>query len=291
MVTSLFRPLLAATLILGAATCAQAQNAPEAKLELPAPSPASVLKQRVGLTDIQVEYSRPGVKGRQIFGGLEAYGKVWRTGANSATKITFSTPIKLNGAEVPAGTYGLFSIPGKDEWTIIINRDAAQWGAYQYDASKDVVRVKTTPSALDENVETFTIDIGNIRDESADLILTWEKTRVPVRIEVDVAGKVLPQIDAVMASEGKKSAGLYFGAAQFYFDHDQDLTKALGWINQAVSMSPKAHYMVYLQARILAKLGKKDEAIAAAKKSIELATANKDLGFVKLNNDLIAGLR
>ncbi|HEU5079814.1 MAG TPA: DUF2911 domain-containing protein [Opitutaceae bacterium] len=291
MVTTLIRTSVLAALLLGAASYISAQPAQEPKLELPAPSPASVLKQRVGLTDIQIEYSRPGVKGREIFGGLVAYGQVWRTGANSATKITFSTPIKLNGSEVAAGTYGLFTIPDKNAWTVILNRDEAQWGAYQYDQAKDVVRVPAQVASLPENVETFTIDIADIRDESAELVLRWEKTRVSVKLEVDVASKVLPQIQAIMSSDGKKSAGLLFGAAQFYYDHGQDLNKALTWIDQAVGMNPKAHYMVYLKARILAKLGRKDEAVAAAKKSIELATAGKDLGYVKLNNDLIGSLK
>jgi hypothetical protein len=150
----------------------------------PAPSPACTLKQRVGLTDIEIVYSRPGVKGRTIFGDLVPYDKVWRTGANEATRITFSGPVKLNGTEVPAGTYGLFTIPGEKEWTIILNKTAQQWGAFRYDEKYDLVRVKTTPVKLAEPVETFTIDINDIRDDSATLNLMWEKTRVPVKLSV-----------------------------------------------------------------------------------------------------------
>jgi hypothetical protein len=150
----------------------------------PAPSPACSLKQRVGTTDIEIVYSRPGVKGRTIFGGLVPYDKVWRTGANEATRITFSAPVKVNGADVAAGTYGLFTIPGEKEWTIILNKTAQQWGAFKYDEKADLVRVKAAPVKLAEPVETFTIDINDIRDDSATLNLIWEKTRVPVNLAV-----------------------------------------------------------------------------------------------------------
>lgn len=154
------------------------------RAKAPAPSPACTLKQRVGLTDIEIVYSRPGVKGRTIFGGLVPYDKVWRTGANEATRITFSTAVKFNGADVPAGTYGLFTIPGKDEWTVILNKTPSQWGAFHYDEKADLLRVKATPVTLADPVETFTIDINDLRDDSATLDLVWEKTRVPVKLSL-----------------------------------------------------------------------------------------------------------
>src|ERR1700733_4109904 len=156
------------------------------KVDFPAASPACTLKQRVGLTDIEIVYSRPGVKDRAIFGGLIPYGQVWRTGANAATKITFSTAVKLNGTDIPAGTYALFTIPGENEWTVIINKGAAQWGAFQYDEKADVVRVKAMPIKLAETIETFTIEFNKIRDASAVMNIVWDKTVVPVNIELDV---------------------------------------------------------------------------------------------------------
>jgi len=267
-------------------TCGLLAQTP--KVDFPAPSPACTLKQHVGLTDIEIVYSRPGVKGRPIFGGLVPYGQVWRTGANNATKITFSTPVKLNGAEIPAGTYALFTIPGETEWTIIINKGAAQWGAFQYNETNDLVRVKATPLKLAEPVETFTIEINDIRDESATLNLTWEKTRVPVKLEVELVSKLVPQIEAVMAApEGNKP---YYQAALFYYDHGQDLQKASKWIDAAIA-EREAYYIVNLKARILAKLGDKEGAIAAAKRSTELAIKAKDTGYVKLNEDLISSLK
>jgi len=258
------------------------------KVDFPAPSPACTIKQHVGLTDIEVTYSRPGIKNRKIFGGMVPYGKVWRTGANSATKISFSTPVKLNGTDIPAGNYELFTIPGEDEWTIIINKAVNQWGAYQYDENQDLVRIKTTPMEIGESIETFTIEFNEIRDDSAVMNLVWDHVVVPIHIEMDVVSKLVPQIETVMASDAKQKP--YYQAAIFYYDHDQDLQKASKWVDAAIA-EREAHYIVYLKAKILAKLGDKDGAIKAAKRSIELATKANDPGYVKLNNDLISSLQ
>jgi len=258
------------------------------KVEFPAPSPACTLKQHVGLTDIEIDYSRPGVKGRDIFGGLIPYDKVWRTGANQATKVIFSTPVKLNGTEIPAGTYAFLTIPGKDEWTIIINKGAEQWGAYKYDEKADIARIKATPVKLDRSIETFAIDIDDIKDDSSVIDLVWDKTKVPIKVKVDVVDKVVSQIKDVMASDEKKKP--YYQAALFYYNHGQDLKEANKWVDAAIA-EREAHYMVYLKAEILAKLGDKPGAIAAAKRSSELAAKANDTGFAKLNADLINSLQ
>ena len=185
------------------------------KVDFPAASPACTLKQRVGLTDIEIDYSRPGVKNRTIFGGIVPYGQVWRTGANAATKITFSTPVNLNGNDIPAGTYALFTIPGEDEWTVIINKGAAQWGAFQYDEKADVARFKVTPVELAEQIETFTIEFNRIRDDSAEINLVWDQTVVPVKIEIELTGKLVPQIEAAMASPEKNQTGFIFRRRHF----------------------------------------------------------------------------
>lgn len=264
-------------------------------VEFPAASPACTLKQRVGLTDIQVDYSRPGVKDRTIFGGIVPYSQVWRTGANQATRLTFSTPVKLEGHEIPAGTYALFTIPGEDEWTIIINKNAKQWGAFQYNEKEDVVRFKVRPVALaDTRIETFTIEFNHIRDESAVLNLVWDQTVIPIRLEVDVAGKLVPQIEAALAKPGKKSDGFYFQAATFYYDHNLDLKQALDWVNTGLADNPRiAFEMFHLKAQILAKQGDKPGAIAAAKQSTELALKAEGPGssFPKMNQDLISSLQ
>ena len=196
------------------------------KVDFPAASPACTLKQRVGLTDFEIVYSRPGVKGRTIFGGIVPYGQVWRTGANQATKITFNTPVKFNGTGIPAGTYALFTIPGETEWTVILNKNSTQWGAYQYDEKADVARFKVTPVMLtDTTLETFTIEFNHIRDEAAVLNLVWDKMVVPIHLEVDVSSQVVPQIEAALASPDKKDAGFYFQAATFYYNHGLDLKR------------------------------------------------------------------
>lgn len=274
---------------------ASALQAQTPNINFPAASPACTLKQHVGLTDIEIVYSRPGVKGRTIFGGIVPYGQVWRTGANQATKISFSTAVKLEGNEIPAGNYSLFTIPGEDEWTIIINKNTNQWGAFQYSTNDDLVRFQVTPVTLrDTSVETFAIEFNRIRDESAVLELVWDNTVVPLHLEVDVVGKLVPQIEAAMAAPGKISDGLYFQAATFYYNHDLDMKKALDWVNAGLADNPRIAYeMLHLKAQILVKQGDKAGAITAAKQSSELAIKAEGPGssFVKMNQDLISTLQ
>lgn len=294
MRTQMPRPLVLALSGLALMTTLQGQ-AQTPGITFPAASPACTLKQRVGLTDIEVNYSRPGVKGRPIFGGIVPYGIVWRTGANQATKISFSTPVKLEGHEIPAGTYSLFTIPGPDEWTIIINKQANQWGAFRYNTNDDLVRFQVTPMTLtDAFVETFTIEFNQIRDQSALLELVWDRTVVPIRLTVDVAGKLVPEIEAAMAKPGKKSDGFYFQAAMFYYDHHLDQKKALEWVNAGLADNPRIAYeMLHLKAEILARQGDKAGAIAAARQSTALAVKAEGPGssFIKMNHDLISGLQ
>ena len=268
-------------------------QAPAAKIAFPDASPAASFKQRVGLTDIEVEYSRPSMHGRKIFGGLEPYGAVWRSGANTATKVTFSTAVKFGGVDVPAGSYALFSIPGADEWTVILNKVVGQWGAYTYDAKNDFVRVKAAPTALPWPVETFTISFNDLANESAaTLSLYWENVRVPVKIEVDVASILVPQIEAAMAApDGKKP---YFASAMFYFENGLDLKKALVWMDAAIAEQPEAFYMVYRKGLILEKTGDKAGALAAAQKSLEMAKKAPGLvgtEYSRLNEALIARVK
>jgi len=263
----------------------------EPKLEFPQASPAASFKQRVGLTDVEVEYSRPGVKGRKIFGGLVPYGEVWRTGANSATKITFSTDVKLEGSAVPAGSYALFTIPGEGEWTVILNKVTGQWGAYAYDQKNDLVRVKAKAAALPESVETMTLSVDDVRGGTAKLAMTWDKTRVSVGIDTDLVAVMTPKIQAAMAAEGKKP---YFAAAMFYYENGLDLKQAAAWMEKAVEEQPDAPWIAYRQGLVLAKLGDKPGAIKAATRSVELAKkAGGELAteYTRLGETLIASLK
>ena len=269
-----------------------AQTPAAPKIEFPSPSPGATLKQRVAVTDIEINYSRPSVKGRKIFGGLVPYGQVWRTGANQATKVSFSTPVKINGTDLPAGAYELFTIPGEKEWTIIFGKPSAQWGAYAYDEKNDVARIAAKPVMTPNSVESFTIAVTDLRDESATLYLAWEKTRVPLKLEFDLSSTLVPQIEAVMASDSPNKP--YFPAAVYYLDHGLDLKKATAWFDAAIAANPDAFYMFHHKARLLAKTGDKAGAIATAKKSIEVAEkvggAVKD-EYIRLNEALIASLK
>ncbi len=286
----LLLPLLALSVSSLVSLHAESSAAP--KLEFPAASPGATVKQRVGLAEVEINYSQPSVKGRKVFGGLVEYDKVWRTGANSATKISFSTPVKLNGAAIPAGRYELFTIPGKSEWSVIIHKPMSQWGAYTYDAKNDVARVQAKPAMTSDLTETLSIALTDLRDDSANLCISWENTRVPIKIEVDTVAILLPQIEAVMASDAAKKP--YAQAALFYLEHDLDLKKASTWMEAAVAAQPDAFYYIYHQARILAKQGDKAGAMNAAKRSIEVANkaggAVKD-EYVKLNETLLATLK
>ena len=286
--------LFIAGLVLATGLFAQA---PAPKLAFPDASPAATVKQRVGLTDIEINYNRPGMKGRVIFGGLVPYGEVWRTGANTATKISFSTDVKLNGTAVPAGTYELFTIPGKDEWTVIIHKNMSQWGSYAYDMKNDVARISAKPAAAMMNsVESFSIGFSDLHNDSASLNLSWEKTRVSVKVEVDVVGQLVPQIEAAMANPelAKKVA---FPSAMFYFENNLDLKKAAAWMDVAIAARPGQMWMVYRKGLILAKMGDKAGALAAAQASLDLVKNDKESPaslkdeYTRLNNALIASLK
>lgn len=290
MTSNLFRRSVA---ILGGLCLTAGLYAQAPKINFPAASPAATVTQRVGLTDIQINYNRPGAKGRQVFGSLVPYDHVWRTGANTATKISFSTPVKLNGTEIPAGTYELFTIPGVSEWTIIIHKNMSQWGAYAYDEKNDIARIKARPLSLGNHVETLTISLNDLRDESATLNIYWEKVRVPVALTVDVKSTLIPQIEAVMAAGGENLP--YASAAMYYLENGLDLTKAAAWMDAAITAQPDAFYLVYRKALILEKMGDKAGAIAAARKSMEGASQHPSPAlkeeYLGLNQSLIDRLQ
>jgi hypothetical protein len=278
--------------IIATAALAQGQQGP--RINAPAPSPASTLKQKVGFTDIEVVYARPGMKGRKIFGGLLPFGEVWRTGANAATKVTFSTPVRIDGKELPAGSYALYSIPGEREWTVIFNQVTGEWGAYSYKQENDALRVKVKPVSLTLPVETFTIDINDIRTEAATLNLEWEKTRVPVKFEVDAVKQVVAQIDSLIASGQTLPPQAYYTAAMFYYDHGLDLKKAKTWVEEATKGDKPQFFMLHGKAKILAKLGDKAGATEAARKSIAAAAAQGGpvaAEYKRLNETFLAGLK
>ncbi len=259
-----------------------------AQVNTPQPSPAAKIEQTVGVTDIAIEYSRPGVKGREIFGDLVPYGKVWRTGANKAVQFSTSTAITIEGQDVPAGDYALFTVPNKNSWDIIIYDETEIWGTPKtWNDSLEVVRVSVKTISLNDMVESFTISIDNLKDGSkADLNLSWANTKVTAKIETPTDELVMKSIESTMAGP---SANDYYRSASFYFDNGKDLDEALVWIKKAVEMrGDQAYWYLRKQSLIEAKLGKTEDAIATAKRSLASAEKAGNDDYVKMNKDSIA---
>ncbi|MEO6871298.1 MAG: DUF2911 domain-containing protein [Chthoniobacterales bacterium] len=268
--------------------------AADEKPMFPDASQHASITQRVGLTDVSIEYSRPDKRGREIFGGLVPYGQVWRTGANSPTKIKFSEPVKIEGKEVAAGEYAFYTLPNENEWTIILSKNLKLWGAYGYKPDADELRVQVKPIVLPKTVETFTIGFDDLKDDRATISLEWDKTRVPVELTTDTMAQVSKNIATAMEKPESVKPTFYYQAAGFYYDHDKDLEQAAKWVDQAIAkQDPPRYFMYYKKAQIEAKLGHKAEAKAAAEKSIELIKAgeNPDASAIRNSQLLIDGLR
>ncbi|HMG06585.1 MAG TPA: DUF2911 domain-containing protein [Chthoniobacterales bacterium] len=263
------------------------------KVEFPQASQHAVVKQRVGLTDVEVDYSRPNKNNRNIFGGLVPFDKIWRTGANRPTRIKFSADVKLGDKEVPAGEYLLYTIPGSNEWTIIFSKDLNAQSAADYKQESDAARAPAKPIALTTSAETFTIGFEDLRADSATLYFEWDKMRVPIKLTTHDVEKVSKGIDAAVKGGKPQEPGFYYSAASFYLDQNKDLPQALKWVDQALEKNPTAYFMHYKKAQILAKMGNKKDAIAAAEKSIEAlkASSNPDESAIATSRALIESLR
>lgn len=252
------------------------------QLQTPQPSTTTTVKQNFGLGSIELSYSRPNMKGRKIFGDLVPFDKVWRTGANQATTLTFSDEVTIGGVAIKPGKYGLLTIPGKTEWTIIISKQTDVTSPAAYKQDMDVVRVKVKPIDLPWSFETFGMSFENITDNSCELMIGWDKTMVGLPITTDVDSKVMKQIENVMKNDSRP----YFAAAVYYADNGKDLNQAVTWFDKAIEQNPKAFWVYYQKAKTLAKLGKKAEALAVSQKSVELAKEAKNDDYVALNEKL-----
>jgi hypothetical protein len=258
----------------------------EAQLKTPAPSPTQTIKQDFGLSSVELSYSRPGMKGRKIFGDLVPFGKVWRTGANQATTLTFGDAVTIGGTKIPAGKYGLLTIPDKKSWTIIISKQTDVTNPADYKQDQDIVRVEAKTMNMDESLETFTMQFTNVKPSTCELYMMWDKTAVALPVTTDVETKVMAQIDQLMNKDNRP----YFNAAMYYMDNGKDLNQALAWFDKGIEQQPAAFWIHHQRANCLAKLGRKDEAKAAAEKSKALATEQKNDDYVKLNEKLLAEL-
>lgn len=284
-------PLFLSCLALAVSTAALSSASAQERIEFPAASPAATLKQRVGLTDFEITYSRPSAKGRKIFGDLVKFGEMWRTGANNNTLIKFSDAVNFGGKEVPAGTYSLFTIPGEKEWTILLSSDTKQWGTATYKKEAEVANFKV-PAKASEMVETLDICLEELKTESAVLSISWEKTRVEVKIGVPTNTKTQKLIDDALASGKDLPGGFYAGAANFYFENNKELPKAIGWMDKAIEKNPKAWWLLRAKANMQIKANDKPGAVASLKKSIEIHSTSDQIFKAELEQDkkLLASL-
>jgi hypothetical protein len=268
----------------------------QAQVQTPAPSPAGSVSTQVGLTDIKIDYSRPRIKGRTIFGtdakAVVPYGKIWRTGANNGTKITFGDDVTVEGIAVPKGEYLIFTWPGASEWTVSLYKDVSLGGdTEKYDKTKEAANFKVKPAKLSEKVETLTFNISDIADDSksAKVQLAWENTSVKFAVAVNYDEKVVKLIDETIASGNAKPYD-YFQSAVYYLETKRDLKKALEWVNKAAEGMDNAFWVLYQKARIQKAMGDKTGAKTTASASIEGAKAANNRDYQMMNEELIKSL-
>lgn len=259
----------------------------QAQIKVPEASPKSMISQTVGLTDVEIDYHRPSAKERVVFGNLVPFGQVWRAGANENTTISFSEDVTINGATLKKGKYALYITPKADEWTIFFYTDTNNWGTPEkWDDAKVALKANAKTELLNRNVETFTIGIANTGMDAAYLEFAWEKTLVALKFDVPTNKTALASIDKVLAGPAPSD---YFSAAQYYFNSNGDLNKALTYVTKAYDMHEKKPYWyARLKSQIQAKLGDKKGAIETAKISLAAAQAANNQDYVKMNQDSIA---
>jgi len=265
----------------------------EAQIQTPAASPAGSVSSTIGLTEVKIEYFRPRLKGRKVFGEkdvMHPYGAIWRTGANNGTRISFSDDVKVEGINVPKGEYLIFTWPNAGEWTVSLYKDLSLGGnTAGYDASKEAAKFKVKTRTLAEKVETFTISIDDIAadNKTGKVTLAWENTAVPFTVAVDFDAKVMKAIEA----NTKVNPGNYYQAAAYYLETGRDLNKALEWVNIALQSNPKAYWMLHTKAKIQKSLGDKKGAIETATASLNSAKAENDRSYQNMNEELIKSLK
>lgn len=256
-----------------------------AQVKTPAASPSAKMMETVGMTDVTIDYSRPSMKERQIFGGLVPYGEMWRTGANASTKITFSSDVSIEGNDLKAGTYALYTIPNEGEWTIIFHKNTTYWGVGGYKEEEDAFRFNVKSTKIENTVETFTIGVSNIGLGTANIDISWENTMVSFAIDTKVDAQVQSSIEKTLAGPSMDD---YYQAAAYNLMADKDLKQALVWIDMAMEKGGKEKFwMVRRKALIEAKLGDYKAAIASAKLSLELAEKAGNKDYVRMNEESI----
>ncbi|MEZ5015472.1 MAG: DUF2911 domain-containing protein [Flavipsychrobacter sp.] len=252
-------------------------------LKLPALSPTAKISQSFSVSEIEIAYSRPSLRGRKAFGQLVAYGELWRTGANAATKVTFGEDVVLGGTDVKAGSYALYTVPGEKSWEIILNKGVNNWGTGGYNKEDDVVRFNVTPKKINNKIETFTITISDITYTTCNIVLKWENTKVVVPVKANNEERI--QKDITKAVENPSIP--YYQAANYYLQTGQNLKDALKYADKAIEENPKAFWIQHLKAKIAKEMGEKAIAIDAANKAMELSKGSAYEAEQKRNNELI----
>lgn len=267
----------------------------QAQVQTPSASPAGSVSSTVGLTDIKIDYSRPKAKGRKIFGeaaqgALVPFGSIWRTGANNGTKVSFSDDVKVGGVAVAKGEYLIFSWPAASEWTVALYKDITLGGnTGAYNKANEVANFKVKAERVTEKVETFTINISDISDDSkkANIQIVWENTSVRIPVEVDYDAKVMKSIDTFT----KVNPNNYFQAAVYYLETGKDLKQALEWVNKAAEANPKAFWILHQKAKIQKGLGDKAGALATANESLRISKEANNRDYQMMNEELIKSLK
>lgn len=265
----------------------------QAQIKMPAASPTQTLSQDFGMGKVDITYSRPGLKGRAAFGKgtvLAPTDVVWRTGANGATKVTFSHPVTVGGKLLAAGSYALFTIPGETAWTIIFNTNSNSWGSFSYKESEDVVRFQVKPETTNNSTENFTINIDNITPETATISLKWAKTLVNIPFSTDIKTAIRAQVKEATTG-AKVNPNAYQAAANFYYDMDKDYDNALVYTDKAIAANPKAYWLLLLKGKVQKELGDKKGAIASAEACKKMATEEKNEDYVRNANELLASIK
>jgi hypothetical protein len=254
------------------------------QLKIPVASPFQSIKQSFALSEITIEYSRPSVKGRVVFGDVVAFGKVWRTGANSSTKVIFGEDIKLQGIDVKAGTYALYTIPNKDSWEIMLYKDLTLGGnVADYKIENEILRIKVPTMNLVNKTETFTINFTDLAANSCNIELAWDNTKVNIPILAEIDSKIMKSIENTVINDNRS----YFQAATYYYENNKDLKLANEWVDKAIKNYPNAYWIILLKAKIQLKLNDKKGAGITANQVLKLATEDKDDAYIKQAEKII----
>ena len=254
------------------------------QVKFPSSSPVQTIKQEFALGTIELTYSRPSTGGRRVFGDIVPYGKLWRTGGNTTAKLSFSEPIEIYGRKLDSGAYALYMIPGLESWEIIINKGTKNTGTDGYKESEDVIRFKVDPIKTKTRTESLSLQFANIKPESCELHVMWEKKLIVIPISANIKEKIRAQIDAAMLTDKKP----YWQAAQFYNEYDLNFNKALDNVNKATENNPKAYWMFLYKAKIQRELGDNAGAIISSRISLELSKEANNDDYVKMGEKMIA---